>query len=175
MAEGSDHFPDPFLARHDGSGSPTRQEELQWQYQNADPSAYTLSAATASPWQGRLANQPERAPWSSQIANSSSDHSQEELSPNKPFPDLPDDMPASALPCSSGQTTAKPSPRQSPSREGSYTGNVLSEAIAKTSRRQSPSRELANSSNSPCEYFHMSYYPSLALNLTDLSFEQYRR
>lgn len=149
----------PSLTNYDDSGQTLDDEGPQWQHQNTDPSAYNTLAATTPPWQGRLASEPERTPWSSQVIDPSGKHSQEGMSPNEPFPDLPYDIPDSAFPYGSGQTTAKATPRQSPSREVEFSGNASGESTAKPSRRQSPSGDVGNDGSSHCESSYRTLYP----------------
>lgn len=137
----------PSLANDDNFGPTIDEEGPKWQHQNTDPSAYSPLEATAPLWQGRLASKPERVPWSSQITDTSGNYSQEAMSPNEPFPDLLYDIPESALPYGSGQTTAKTTPRQSPSREAGFTGYASGESTAKPSRRQSLSGDAASGGN----------------------------
>jgi len=129
--QGSDHD----LGQTVHNGQPRGQQ------QNTDLPTYNSFAASTPQWQGQLNNVTERASRSSQIINAMDSHSQEGMSPNEQFPNLPNDIPTSEFPYGSSQTTANESPWQSPLEEDTSSGYASGQTTAKPSRRQSPMQE----------------------------------
>lgn len=131
-----------------------------WQHHTANISFDCSSIAQTPPWRGRLAQRPERAPWSSQLGDDDS----LDGTANEAFPDLTNDISELALSYRSGQSTARPSPRQSISRELLFNGHASGESTARPSRRQSLSQELMPSSTARRLGlgWPSSYYPPVA-------------
>lgn len=126
-------------------GQTVHNGQRRGQKQNTDAPAYNSFATPAQQWQAQLTNVTERASWSSQISNAMDSHSQEGMSPNEQFPNLPNDIPTSELQYGSDQMTADESPWQSPLEEGTSSGYASGQTTAKPSRRQSPIQEAISS------------------------------